>query len=48
VLPIIREIRTAGHTSHNAIAAQLNARNVATARGGKWTHVQVRQILART
>jgi hypothetical protein len=48
VLPIIREIRTAGHTSHNAIAAQLNARKVATARGGKWTHVQVRQILART
>jgi Recombinase len=47
-LPIIREIRTAGHTSHNAIAAQLNARKVATARGGKWTHVQVRQILART
>jgi DNA invertase Pin-like site-specific DNA recombinase len=48
VLPIIREIRIAGHKSHNAIAAQLNARKVATARGGKWTHVQVRQILART
>jgi len=47
VLPIIREIRTSGHTSHNAIAAQLNARKVATARGGKWAHVQVRQILAR-
>ena len=47
VQPIIREIRMAGHTSHNAIAAQLNARKVATARGGKWTHVQVRQIMAR-
>ena len=47
VQPIIREIRMAGHTSHNAIAAQLNARKVATARGGKWTHVQVGQIMAR-
>ena len=47
VLPIIREIRFAGHTSNNAIATQLNARKVATARGGKWTHVQVRQIVAR-
>jgi DNA invertase Pin-like site-specific DNA recombinase len=47
VLPIIREIRFAGHTSNNAIATQLNARKVATARGGKWTHVQVRQIMAR-
>src|SRR5215467_11495350 len=47
VLPIIREIRFAGHTSNNAIATQLNARKVVTARGGKWTHVQVRQIVAR-
>jgi recombinase len=36
------------HALGFAIAAQLNARKVATARGGKWTHVQVRQILART
>jgi hypothetical protein len=27
--------------SHNAIAAKLNERNVKTARGGIWTHVQV-------
>jgi DNA invertase Pin-like site-specific DNA recombinase len=47
VLPIIREIQSAGHVSCNAIAAQLNARKVATARGGRWTHVQVRQILNR-
>jgi DNA invertase Pin-like site-specific DNA recombinase len=47
VAPIIREIRAAGYTSHNAIAGQLNARKVATARGGQWTHVQVGQILAR-
>jgi hypothetical protein len=32
VLPIIREVQAAGHTSFNAIAGQLNARKVATAR----------------
>ncbi len=47
VLPLIREVQAAGHTSHNAIAGQLNSRKVATARGGRWTHVQVRQILDR-
>jgi Recombinase len=47
VLPIIRDIQAAGHTSLNAIAGQLNARKVATANGGQWRHVQVRQILAR-
>ena len=47
VLPIIREVQGVGHTSFNAIAGQLNGRNVATARGGRWTHVQVRQILER-
>jgi DNA invertase Pin-like site-specific DNA recombinase len=47
VVPIIREVQASGHTSHNAIAGQLNARKVATARGGRWTHVQVRLILDR-
>jgi DNA invertase Pin-like site-specific DNA recombinase len=47
VLPIIREIQRAGHKSHNAIASQLNARKVATARGGRWTHMQVGNILKR-
>ena len=47
VLPIIREVQNAGHTSCNAIAGQLNARKVATARGGRWTYVQVRKILDR-
>jgi DNA invertase Pin-like site-specific DNA recombinase len=47
VLPIIREVQAGRHVSHNAIARQLNARKVATARGGRWTHVQVRQILER-
>jgi hypothetical protein len=48
VLPIIRDILAAGFTSLNAIAGQLNARKVATAKGGQWRHVQARQILNRT
>jgi DNA invertase Pin-like site-specific DNA recombinase len=47
VLPVIREIQTSGVTSHNAIAAKLNERRVKTARGGRWSHVQVGMILAR-
>jgi DNA invertase Pin-like site-specific DNA recombinase len=46
VLPIIRSLQQGG-ISNNAIAGQLNARSVKTARGGKWTHVQVGNILAR-
>src|ERR1700731_524130 len=45
VRPIIDEIVRAGATSHNAIAAKLNERNVRTAPGGVWTHVQVGAIL---
>jgi hypothetical protein len=41
----IDEIIAAGATSHNAIAGKLNERNVRTARGGAWTHVQVGAIL---
>ena len=47
VLPVIREIQASGVTSHNAIAAKLNERRVKTARGGRWSHVQVAMILAR-
>ena len=45
VRPIIEEIMRAGVTSHNQIAQKLNERNVKTARGGTWTHVQVGAIL---
>jgi DNA invertase Pin-like site-specific DNA recombinase len=45
IRPIIDEIMRAGATSHNAIATKLNERNVRTARGGTWTHVQVGAIL---
>ncbi len=47
VLPVIRELQAAGATSHNAIAMKLNARNVPTARGRKWTHVQVGAMIER-
>jgi DNA invertase Pin-like site-specific DNA recombinase len=44
VAPIIREIRDSGASSLRAIARALNARGVATARGGEWTAVQVGSI----
>jgi DNA invertase Pin-like site-specific DNA recombinase len=47
ILPVICEIQASGITSANAIAAKLNDRGIKTARGGKWTHVQVGNILAR-
>jgi DNA invertase Pin-like site-specific DNA recombinase len=47
VLPVIREIRTGGATSNAQIAAKLNERRVPTARGGRWTHVQVGAVLGR-
>jgi len=47
VAPIIRDIEGSGITSRRAIARALNARGVATARGGRWTEVQVGSILQR-
>lgn len=46
VLPIIRELQAKG-ASIRAVAAELNDRNVKTARGGSWTAVQVSRILDR-
>jgi DNA invertase Pin-like site-specific DNA recombinase len=47
VLPIIREIQASGVTSQRGIAPALNARGVATARGGVWSDAQVAAILRR-
>jgi DNA invertase Pin-like site-specific DNA recombinase len=47
VLPIIQEAQKAGATSLRAIAAALNARGVATARGGQWHAKSVSNILER-
>jgi DNA invertase Pin-like site-specific DNA recombinase len=47
VLPIIREAQKAGATSLREIAGALNARGVATARGGQWHAKSVSNILER-
>jgi DNA invertase Pin-like site-specific DNA recombinase len=47
VSPIIRAIQSSGVSSRRAIARALNARGVATARGGQWTAVQVSSIIER-
>jgi DNA invertase Pin-like site-specific DNA recombinase len=44
VLPVIEQIR-AGGASLRQIAAELNARGITTARGGKWYATTVRNII---
>jgi DNA invertase Pin-like site-specific DNA recombinase len=47
VLPVIRDIQAKGASSLRAIAAELTARNVRTARGGMWNAEAVRSVLRR-
>jgi hypothetical protein len=47
VLPVIREAQKAGATTLRQIAEALNARGVATARGGQWYAKSVSNILGR-
>ena len=47
VLPIIAAIKRAGATTLREIAEALNARGVATARGGQWHPMTVKNVLAR-
>jgi DNA invertase Pin-like site-specific DNA recombinase len=47
VLPIIREAQKAGATTLREIAEALNARGVATARGGRWYATSVKNMLDR-
>lgn len=47
VLPIIREAQKAGATSLRAIADALNARGIATPRGGQWHATSVKNLLER-
>ena len=47
VLPIIREAQKAGAATLRDIASSLNARGVATARGGQWHAKSVANILER-
>ena len=45
---VIAEIRAAGAHSYRGIAAQLDARGIPTARGGRWAATQVRDIVLRS
>lgn len=47
VLPVIESIKRQGITTMTGIAAELNSRNVQTARGGRWEAMQVSRILKR-
>jgi Recombinase len=47
VLPIIREAQKAGATTLREIAEALNARGIATARGGQWYATSVSNVLSR-
>jgi DNA invertase Pin-like site-specific DNA recombinase len=47
VMPAIQEAQAAGANSLRQIAAGLNDRGIATARGGKWDATTVRNILRR-
>jgi DNA invertase Pin-like site-specific DNA recombinase len=47
VLPVIREAQKAGATTLRDIAKALNARGVATPRGGQWHAKSVSNILER-
>jgi DNA invertase Pin-like site-specific DNA recombinase len=48
VLPIIAEIQKSGAKTLRAVADALNARGVATPRGGKWGAQSVKNALARS
>jgi Recombinase len=47
VAPAIREAQAAGAKSLRQIAAALNGRGIATARGGKWEAATVANVLRR-
>lgn len=47
ILPIIGSIQQAGITSLLGIASALNARGVATARGGRWHAGSVKNVMSR-
>jgi DNA invertase Pin-like site-specific DNA recombinase len=46
LLPVIEEIRVAGSDTPQQIAEALNERGITAARGGAWSAVQVRRVLA--
>jgi len=47
VMPYIKQAQKAGATTQQAIVDALNARGIATARGGAWTRAAVVNVMAR-
>jgi DNA invertase Pin-like site-specific DNA recombinase len=47
VLPIIREIKSAGAGTLRQMAQALNVRGIETARGGRWEAATVRNVMRR-
>jgi Recombinase len=45
--PTIKSLQAEGATTLRAIAAGLNAQGIPTARGGRWSAIQVMRVLAR-
>jgi DNA invertase Pin-like site-specific DNA recombinase len=45
LMPTIKELQAAGFESLRAIAAEMEQRGIPTARGGKWSAVQVSRLL---
>ena len=45
LLPVIEDLRAAGHTTPQQITDGLNARGITAARGGAWSAMQVRRVL---
>jgi DNA invertase Pin-like site-specific DNA recombinase len=48
VLPVIRQIQAAGAHTLREVADALNARGIATARGGRWYATSVKNVIDRT
>lgn len=48
VLPIVDDIRAAGISTLQGVAAELNERGILTARSGQWYPTTVRNLLARS
>jgi DNA invertase Pin-like site-specific DNA recombinase len=47
IAPVLAEMKAAGTVSLHAIARGLNARGIPAVRGGEWSAVQVRRVMAR-
>ena len=47
MLQVVDEVRAEGHKSLRAMAREFNRRGVQSARGGRWHHTKVRNLVER-